>query len=260
MGSDQVIPQQNWFHCRGARLRRDHGPRPVERHVRDFRRVRIQKAGRIVGPRIFSTGTILYGATTPFTAEIETLDDARSHLRRLQASGAWSVKSYNQPRREQRQMIIQAARELGMEVVPEGGSLFMMNMTRSPTATRRSNIRSRSPMSTTTCSNSGEGQQDRLHADPGGRLRRAVRRELLVPEDQGVGGADPVRWVPRPLIDARARRVGDESRRENNLPFDRSPRPPSASATSASRSRSAPTASARGSARIGTCGCSSWAA
>ncbi|MDP9121395.1 MAG: amidohydrolase family protein, partial [Acidobacteriota bacterium] len=62
-------------------------------------------------------------------AEIESLDDARSHLRRMKAAGAWSVKSYNQPRREQRQQVIAAARELGMMVVPEGGSLFENNMT-----------------------------------------------------------------------------------------------------------------------------------
>ncbi|HLT40956.1 MAG TPA: amidohydrolase family protein, partial [Enhygromyxa sp.] len=38
-------------------------------------------------------------------------------------------KSYNQPRRDQRQQVLQAARELGMMVVPEGGSLFQHNMT-----------------------------------------------------------------------------------------------------------------------------------
>jgi imidazolonepropionase-like amidohydrolase len=43
--------------------------------------------------------------------------------------GAVSVKSYNQPRRDQRQEIIEAGRQLGMMVVPEGGSLFEMNMT-----------------------------------------------------------------------------------------------------------------------------------
>ena len=47
----------------------------------------------------------------------------------MKAVGAFSVKSYNQPRREQRQQIIEAARELGMMVVPEGGSLFEHNMT-----------------------------------------------------------------------------------------------------------------------------------
>ena len=43
--------------------------------------------------------------------------------------GAITVKSYNQPRRDQRQQVIEAARELGMMVVPEGGSLFEHDMT-----------------------------------------------------------------------------------------------------------------------------------
>ena len=47
----------------------------------------------------------------------------------MKAAGAISVKSYNQPRREQRQQILAAAREIGIMVVPEGGSLFMHNMT-----------------------------------------------------------------------------------------------------------------------------------
>jgi imidazolonepropionase-like amidohydrolase len=38
------------------------------------------------------------------------------------------VKSYNQPRRDQRQQVIAAARELNMEVVPEGGSFFYHNL------------------------------------------------------------------------------------------------------------------------------------
>jgi imidazolonepropionase-like amidohydrolase len=47
----------------------------------------------------------------------------------MKAVGAFSVKSYNQPRREQRQQIIEAARQLGMMVVPEGGSLLQHNLT-----------------------------------------------------------------------------------------------------------------------------------
>ena len=94
-----------------------------------FAAAELARTGAITSPRIFSTGTILYGATTPFTAVIDSLDDARSHLRRMKAAGAISVKSYNQPRRDQRQQVIAAARELGMMVVPEGGSLFQHNMT-----------------------------------------------------------------------------------------------------------------------------------
>lgn len=93
-----------------------------------FTQSEMVKSGRLIGPRIYSTGTILYGAEGDFKAVINSLDDARSHLRRLKAIGAFSVKSYNQPRRNQRQQVIAAARELEMRVVPEGGSTFTHNM------------------------------------------------------------------------------------------------------------------------------------
>ena len=92
-----------------------------------FAQSELQKAGLTAGPRVFSTGTILYGADGNFKAVINNIDDARSAIRRTKAFGAFSVKSYNQPRREQSQMVIQAARELGIEVVPEGGSFFYHN-------------------------------------------------------------------------------------------------------------------------------------
>ncbi len=87
------------------------------------------RSGAKLGPRLYSTGTILYGAESPFKAAIENYDDAVSHLRRLKAAGAWSVKSYNQQRRDVRQMILKAARELEMNVVPEGGSLLYHDLT-----------------------------------------------------------------------------------------------------------------------------------
>lgn len=87
------------------------------------------RAGMKLGPRLYSTGAILYGAETPIKAEIEKYEDALAHLRRLKAVGAFSVKSYNQQRRDVRQMILKAARELEMMVVPEGGSLLYMDET-----------------------------------------------------------------------------------------------------------------------------------
>ncbi len=94
-----------------------------------FSNAELIRAGAKTGPRLFSTGTILYGAETPFKAVVATYDDALSTLRRQKAFGAFSVKSYNQQRRDARQMIIKAARELQMEVVPEGGSLLYFNQT-----------------------------------------------------------------------------------------------------------------------------------
>jgi len=93
-----------------------------------FSQSEMVKAGYMVGPRIYSTGTILYGAEGDFKAVINSYDDARSALARTKAFGAFSVKSYNQPRREQRQQVIAAARDLKINVVPEGGSTFFDNM------------------------------------------------------------------------------------------------------------------------------------
>ncbi|MBM4014346.1 MAG: amidohydrolase family protein [Planctomycetes bacterium] len=94
-----------------------------------FAQSELVKAGRMAGPRVWSTGYILYGAKSANKAEVDSYDDAKRHLQRLHAVGAFSVKSYNQPRRNQRQWIVKAARELGMLVVPEGGSLLAQNVT-----------------------------------------------------------------------------------------------------------------------------------
>ena len=124
-----ITPQQNWvdFARLSFGVTTIHDPSNNTQAI--FAASELAKAGMIVSPRTFSTGTILYGAAGSYKAEIEKLDDALFHLKRMKAVGAFSVKSYNQPRRDQRQKIIAAARELEMMVVPEGGSTFMHNMT-----------------------------------------------------------------------------------------------------------------------------------
>lgn len=129
-GENQIIPQQNYVDYASLALgvTSIHDPSNDTREV--FAASELQKTGAIVGPRIFSTGTILYGAYgAGYTSHVDSLDDAKFHLERLKKVGAFSVKSYNQPRRNQRQQIIEAARELNMMVVPEGGSLLQHNLT-----------------------------------------------------------------------------------------------------------------------------------
>ncbi|MEO1616281.1 MAG: amidohydrolase family protein [Planctomycetota bacterium] len=127
--ADGITPQQNWVDT--ARLAFGittvHDPSNDTHSI--FAASEMTKAGVIAAPRTFSTGRILYGAAGTAKAEIESLEDARFHLRRMKAVGAFTVKSYNQPRRDQRQQVLAAARELNMMVVPEGGSTFMHNMT-----------------------------------------------------------------------------------------------------------------------------------
>ena len=49
-----------------------------------FAAAELQRAGMLVGPRVFSTGTILYGAHYPgYTAKIDSFEDAQFHVRRF---------------------------------------------------------------------------------------------------------------------------------------------------------------------------------
>ncbi len=127
--SDGITPQSNWIHAAHLAF----GVTTIHDPSNDTNEIHavaeLARTGAVLSPRTYSTGTILYGAMGSFAAPIDSLDDARAHLARLKAVGAISVKSYNQPRRDQRQQVLAAAREIGIHVVPEGGSLFQHNMT-----------------------------------------------------------------------------------------------------------------------------------
>ena len=124
-----IFPQQSWKYLANLAygVTATHDPSASNQEV--FGQSEMVEAGLMQGPRIYSTGFILYGADNPGRAIVNSLDDARHHLRRMKALGAFSVKSYMQPRREARQWIIAAAREEGMLVVPEGGGDLEMDMT-----------------------------------------------------------------------------------------------------------------------------------
>jgi len=128
MGAQGIVPQQSWINYASLAFGVTTMHDPSNDTATIFTVAEMQKAGKVVGPRIFSTGTILYGAKANITAEVNGLDDAFTHLKRMKAAGAYTVKSYNQPRRDQRQQVLEAARQTGMMVVPEGGSLFQHNM------------------------------------------------------------------------------------------------------------------------------------
>src|SRR5690625_4868299 len=123
-----LSPQQQWEYFANLAYGVTTAHDPSSNTEMVFSHSEAVKAGHMVGPRIFSTGRILYGAEGEFKAVINSLEDARSAIERTKAFGAFSVKSYNQPRRDQRQQVIKAARELEMRVMPEGGSTFTHNM------------------------------------------------------------------------------------------------------------------------------------
>lgn len=128
-GNNEIIPQQNWSMYSNVAFGVTTIHDPSNDTTEIFSAAELQKAGKIVAPRIFSTGTILYGAEAyDYKAIINNYEDALYHVQRLKDTGAISVKSYNQPARATRQQILAAARELGMMVVPEGGGKFQQNI------------------------------------------------------------------------------------------------------------------------------------
>ncbi len=128
-GDDEVVPQQNWSLIQNLAMGTTTIHDPSSTAAEIFPAAERQRTGTLLAPRIFSTGEIIYGAKAPqYYAQIDSYDDALSHVRRLKAQGAHSVKNYNQPRREQRQQVVIAAQAEGMQVVAEGGSQFGMDM------------------------------------------------------------------------------------------------------------------------------------
>jgi len=123
-----LSPNQQWHYFANLAYGVTSSHDPSSNTEMIFSQAEMVRTGNMTGPRIFSTGRILYGAENVQKTVINDLDDARSAIRRTKAFGAMSVKSYNQPRRDQRQQVLEAARELGVNVVPEGGSTFTHNM------------------------------------------------------------------------------------------------------------------------------------
>ncbi|KAF5373175.1 hypothetical protein D9758_001510 [Tetrapyrgos nigripes] len=91
------------------------------------------ESGQFVGPRIFHTGNVVYGAAaTPYHQTAEDMNEAHSTLIRIKAEGgpfSTSYKNYNQPVRASRQRLLTAARNLSMLCVPEGGMNYDWDLT-----------------------------------------------------------------------------------------------------------------------------------
>ena len=128
-GTDDLIPQQNWKAVATLALGVTTVFDPSNRASEIFAAGELQRAGKLLAPRIYSTGEVIYGAKAPgFFASIQKEDDAQEHVARLKNQGAHGVKNYNQPRRDQRQQVVKASRDQNLMVAAEGGSLYHMDM------------------------------------------------------------------------------------------------------------------------------------
>ena len=125
---DLIVPMQNWSALAHLALGVTTVHDPSNQAASVFAAAEYARAGLILSPRTYSTAEIVYGAKGYGWASIDSLDDALAHVRRLKSQGAISVKNYNQPRRDQRQQVTEAARREQMMVVSEGGALYHMDL------------------------------------------------------------------------------------------------------------------------------------
>ena len=82
-------------------------------------------AGRMLGPRIFSTGPAI-----DWTEDLSGPDEVRAALKRYaEYYQTNTIKQYGAGVRKERQLIIQAAHELGLMPTAEGGLMAALNLT-----------------------------------------------------------------------------------------------------------------------------------
>ncbi len=82
------------------------------------------EVGEAIGPRTFSTGDPLFAGDGPRQDELVSYAVTLQSVRRLAGWGATAMKQYLQPRRDQRQWVSEAARQVGVNVTAEGGDLL----------------------------------------------------------------------------------------------------------------------------------------
>jgi Tol biopolymer transport system component/imidazolonepropionase-like amidohydrolase len=95
-----------------------------------FAQAEMVDAGLMIGPRVYSSGDVLYGGQqADIFAEVNDQDDARRQVKRMKAYGARMIKVYQQPRREQRIWFAEACRELKMLLTAEGAGEMHTDLT-----------------------------------------------------------------------------------------------------------------------------------
>ena len=88
------------------------------------------ESGLMIGPRIFHTGEIIYGASSySYHFDIANMEEVKEALTRIKVEGgpaSWSYKNYNLPARASRQRLLLQARKLNMACVPEGVCTYII--------------------------------------------------------------------------------------------------------------------------------------
>jgi Tol biopolymer transport system component/imidazolonepropionase-like amidohydrolase len=118
-----IIPQQNYegamFLTYGTTTTMD--PSMWSQNL--FPTAEMVEAGLVVGPRVLTSGDPLYAGDGSRQEDFTSAAAAEAGIVKLKRWGAASLKQYQQPRRDQRQWVMEAARKHELQVTSENGDL-----------------------------------------------------------------------------------------------------------------------------------------
>ncbi len=117
--SPDVFPQQSWIYqanlAYGVTTARD-----PSASYDSFGYAEMLQSGRMIGPRLFSVGRSLNPA---FCVRIESFEDAIRIATDRKIMGGTVVKEYTRPNRLQKQWLLQACNQKGLNLINEGGHI-----------------------------------------------------------------------------------------------------------------------------------------
>jgi len=126
----ELFPQQKWQMLANLAYGVTTSYDPSAHSIDVFPQAEMVETGDLVGPRIYSSGDVIYGSLIfpSMYANIQSAEDARAVVRKYKRYGALMIKQYLQPTRIQRQYLAQAAREQGVRITAEGGADMYLDL------------------------------------------------------------------------------------------------------------------------------------
>ncbi len=126
----EIFPEKKWEYIVNLAYGVTTVHDPSAHSVDVFAEAEQVEAGEMIGPRIYSSGDVLYGGQQAAQfARVDSFEDALHAVRRMKAYGAHWLKVYQQPRREQRIWFLQAARQEGVGATMEGAGELHTDLT-----------------------------------------------------------------------------------------------------------------------------------
>lgn len=128
--SFEIFPEKKWEYVANLAYGVTTTHDPSAHSLDVFAQGEMVEAGELIGPRVYSSGDVLYGGVGGAQyAKVDSLEDALRAVRRMKAYGAHWLKVYQQPRREQRIWFIEAARQEGIGATMEGAGELHTDLT-----------------------------------------------------------------------------------------------------------------------------------